>query len=39
MNALRKGASTVGKSDFETAIKKVLGDEIEGSEEALRMFS
>lgn len=39
MNALRKGASTVGKSDFEAAIKKVLGDEIEGSEEALRMFS
>ncbi|MDD4446905.1 MAG: proteasome-activating nucleotidase [Methanothrix sp.] len=39
MNALRKGASTVGKSDFEVAIKKVLGDEIEGSEEALRMFS
>jgi proteasome regulatory subunit len=39
MNALRRGASSVGKSDFEVAIKKVLGDEIEGSEEALRMFS
>ena len=39
MNALRRGASSVGKSDFEAAIKKVLGDEIEGSEEALRMFS
>jgi hypothetical protein len=26
-------------SDFETAIRKVLGDEMEGSEEALRMFS
>jgi len=39
MNALRKGASSVGKSDFEAAIKKVLGDELEGSEEALRMFS
>lgn len=39
MNALRRGASSVGRSDFETAIRKVLGDEIEGSEEALRMFS
>ncbi|MFZ2472327.1 MAG: proteasome-activating nucleotidase [Methanothrix sp.] len=39
MNALRRGASSVGKGDFEIAIKKVLGDEIEGSEEALRMFS
>jgi len=39
MNALRRGASSVGKSDFEVAIRKVLGDEIEGSEEALRMFS
>jgi proteasome regulatory subunit len=39
MNALRRGASSVGKSDFEAAIRKVLGDEIEGSEEALRMFS
>jgi proteasome regulatory subunit len=39
MNALRRGASTVGRSDFEAAIRKVLGDEIDGSEEALRMFS
>jgi len=39
MNALRRGASSVGNSDFEAAIRKVLGDEIEGSEEALRMFS
>jgi proteasome regulatory subunit len=39
MNALRRGASSVGKSDFDAAIGKVLGDEIEGSEEALRMFS
>jgi proteasome regulatory subunit len=39
MNALRRGASSVARSDFETAIRKVLGDEIEGSEEALRMFS
>ncbi|TFH51888.1 MAG: AAA family ATPase [Methanothrix sp.] len=39
MNALRRGASSVGKSDFEVAIRKVLGDEVEGSEEALRMFS
>jgi proteasome regulatory subunit len=39
MNALRRGASSVKRSDFETAIRKVLGDEIQGSEEALRMFS
>ncbi len=39
MNALRRGASSVSRSDFDVAIKKVLGDEIEGSEEALRMFS
>jgi len=39
MNALRRGASSVSRSDFEVAIEKVLGDEIEGSEEALRMFS
>ena len=29
----------VGKADFDVAVNKVLGDEIEGSEEALRMFS
>ncbi|MCX6680376.1 MAG: proteasome-activating nucleotidase [Methanothrix sp.] len=39
MNALRRGASSVAKSDFDVAIRKVLGDEVEGSEEALRMFS
>ena len=39
MNALRRGASSVARSDFEAAVAKVLGDEIEGSEEALRMFS
>ncbi len=39
MNALRRGASSVSRNDFEVAIEKVLGDEIEGSEEALRMFS
>lgn len=39
MNALRRGASSVKRSDFEAAIRKVLGDEIQGSEEALRMFS
>ena len=39
MNALRRGASSVKRSDFEAAIRKVLGDEIDGSEEALRMFS
>ncbi len=39
MNALRRNATTVSKDDFEKAIRKVLGDEIEGSEESLRMFS
>ena len=39
MNALRRNVSVVGKEDFEKAIRKVLGDEIEGSEDALRMFS
>lgn len=39
MNALRRNASIVGKVDFDAAVNKVLGDEVEGSEEALRMFS
>jgi len=39
MNALRRGASVVSRRDFDAAIRKVLGDEIQGSEEALRMFS
>jgi proteasome regulatory subunit len=39
MNALRRNASIVGKADFDIAVSKVLGDEVEGSEEALRMFS
>lgn len=39
MNALRRNATTVGKDDFEKSIRKVLGDEIEGSEESMRMFS
>jgi proteasome regulatory subunit len=39
MNALRRNATSVARDDFEKAIRKVLGDEIEGSEEALRMFS
>jgi proteasome regulatory subunit len=39
MNALRRNATCVGSDDFEAAIKKVLGDEIPGSEESLRMFS
>ena len=39
MNALRRGANIVIKDDFDRAIRKVLGDEIEGSEESLRMFS
>jgi hypothetical protein len=29
----------VTRQDFENAIKKVLGDEEQGIEEALRMFS
>jgi len=39
MNALRRRASIVSGSDFDSAIAKVLGDEVPGSEEALRMFS
>jgi len=39
MNALRRNATTVRKDDFDKAIRKVLGDEIEGSEESMRMFS
>ena len=39
MNALRRNATVVSKDDFDKAIRKVLGDEIEGSEESLRMFS
>ena len=39
MNALRRNATSVARDDFERAIRKVLGDEVEGSEEALRMFS
>lgn len=39
MNAIRTGAHEVTLQDFDKAIKKVLGDEEEGSEEALRMFT
>ena len=40
MNALRRNAHLrLPESDFDVAIRKVLGDEVEGSEEALRMFS
>ncbi|MGD0952027.1 MAG: proteasome-activating nucleotidase [Methanotrichaceae archaeon] len=39
MNAIRKGAHEVTLQDFDKAIKKVLGDEDESSEEALRMFT
>ena len=39
MNALRRNATTVSNDDFEKSIRKVLGDEIEGSEESMRMFS
>lgn len=39
MNAIRTGAHEVTLQDFDKAIKKVLGDEEENSEEALRMFT
>lgn len=39
MNALRRNAASVTTDDFEKAIKKVMGDEDLGVEEALRMFS
>jgi proteasome regulatory subunit len=39
MNAIRNGMTKVTKEDFAIAVKKVLGDEEMGSEEALRMFS
>jgi proteasome regulatory subunit len=39
MNALRRGASSVAIEDFEKAIKKVLGDDEESTEETMRMFS
>ncbi len=39
MNALRRKASAVGMDDFQRAIKKVLGDDDQNAEEALRMFS
>ncbi|NMB85501.1 MAG: Proteasome-activating nucleotidase 1 [Methanosaeta sp. PtaB.Bin018] len=39
MNALRRNASSVNRSDFYSAINKVLGDEVQGSEENLRMFT
>jgi proteasome regulatory subunit len=39
MNALRRRASYVAREDFEKAIKKVLGDEEESTEETMRMFS
>jgi proteasome regulatory subunit len=39
MNALRRNATCASREDFDMAIGKVLGDEIEGSEESLRMFS
>jgi proteasome regulatory subunit len=39
MNAIRTGAHEVTLQDFDKAIKKVLGDEDESSEEALRMFT
>jgi len=39
MNALRRNANIVSKEDFDSAIKKAMGDDIEGSEESLRMFS
>ena len=39
MNALRRNATCASREDFDMAIGKVLGDEVEGLEEALRMFS
>ena len=39
MNALRRYASIVSADDFDMAIKKVMGDEEQASEEAMRMFS
>ena len=39
MNAIRRDASAVTGQDFERAIKKVLGDEEQSPEEAMRMFS
>jgi proteasome regulatory subunit len=39
MNALRRKASQVTRDDFESAVGKVLGDEVTEAEEALRMFS
>lgn len=39
MNALRRGAAAITMDDFNRAIGKVLGDEVTGSEDALRMFS
>ncbi len=39
MNALRRNATSVTGDDFEMAVRKVLGDEVQGTEEAMRMFS
>jgi proteasome regulatory subunit len=39
MNAIRRDASAVTGQDFDRAIKKVLGDEEQSPEEAMRMFS
>ena len=39
MNALRRNATTVSRDDIEKAVRKVLGDEVQGPEEAMRMFS
>ncbi len=39
MSALRRNATCVTGEDFERAIKKVLGDEEQSTEESMRMFS
>jgi proteasome regulatory subunit len=39
MNALRRNATSVCREDFEKAVGKVLGDEVQGPDEAMRMFS
>lgn len=39
MNALRRSASSVSREDFQKAIRKVLGDEEDRTDESLRMFT
>jgi len=39
MNAIRREATRVGKEDFIVAVKKVLGEDEERTDESLRMFT